>query len=67
MRVPAMSPAEYHSWPSVFMVPIAVTIIGAIVFVVLFNERQFREDSVRIEQEDAAGVGPDGEWAAPAE
>ncbi len=42
-----------HEWAKFFMVPIAVTIIGAIVFAVLFSEKRFREDSARIEQEAA--------------
>lgn len=43
-----------HAWPKFFLVPIAVTIVGAIAYGLLFNERRFQADSARIEQEEAA-------------
>ena len=47
-------PAGGHAWPKIFMVPIVITIIGAIAFVALFSEKKYQADSVRIEAEDAA-------------
>ncbi len=44
-----------HAWAQIFMVPIAVTVLAALVFGGLFNERRFRSDSHRIELEDQAG------------
>ena len=46
-----------HAWPKIFMVPIVITIIGAIAFVVLFSEKHYQADSARIEAEDAATPG----------
>lgn len=45
-----------HAWPKIFLVPIAVTIIAAIAFILLFNEKQYQEDSIRIEAEDQAAL-----------
>ncbi len=45
-----------HNWAMIFLVPIAVTIIAAIAFMALFNERQFQEDSAVIEREDVKAV-----------
>ncbi|MBI2298240.1 MAG: MFS transporter [Armatimonadetes bacterium] len=33
-----------HNWPGVFLLPIIVTTIAAVVFVALFNEKQYQED-----------------------
>jgi nucleoside transporter len=43
-----------HAWPKFFLVPIAVTIIGAIAFALLFRERKFQADSQQVERETAA-------------
>ncbi|NLG41637.1 MAG: nucleoside permease [Phycisphaerae bacterium] len=45
-----------HAWPKFFLVPIVVTILGAIVFAVLFKERQFQTDAAEIEQREAVAV-----------
>ncbi len=41
-----------HAWPKFFVVPIAVTVLGAVAFALLFSERRFQQDSQRVEQED---------------
>ncbi len=43
-----------HAWPKFFLVPIAVTVVAAILFSLLFSERRFQEDSSRIEREAAS-------------
>ncbi|MBP7748284.1 MAG: MFS transporter [Phycisphaerae bacterium] len=45
-----------YAWQKFFLVPIAVTVVGAIAFGLLFSERKFQEDSARIEQETAAAT-----------
>ena len=47
-------PEGGHSWAKVFAIPIAVTAVGGMVFLALFDERRFQEDSLRVEQEAAA-------------
>jgi nucleoside transporter len=47
-------PSGGHAWAKIFLVPIAITLVGVIVFVALFNEHQYQADSARIEAEDAA-------------
>jgi nucleoside transporter len=47
-------PSGGHAWAKIFLVPIVITIVGAIAFVAVFNERQYQADSTRIEAEDAA-------------
>jgi len=42
-----------HAWAKIFLVPIVITVVAAVAFVLLFNERRFREDSERIEREAA--------------
>jgi len=42
-----------HAWAKIFMVPIAVTVVAAITFFAMFNEKQYQEDSARIAAEDA--------------
>lgn len=42
-----------HAWAKIFMVPIAVTIIAAALFLAMFNERRYQEDSLAITSEDA--------------
>ncbi|MFH1746838.1 MAG: MFS transporter [Planctomycetota bacterium] len=49
--------AGTRAWAKIFMVPIIVTVLAAIVFVAMFNERKFQKDSARIEQEDT-GAAP---------
>jgi nucleoside transporter len=39
-----------HSWASIFMIPIIVTVLAAIAFMALFDERRYQEDSERIER-----------------
>jgi nucleoside transporter len=50
------TPAGGHQWANIFLVPIAVTVVAAVVFVVLFNERKFQEDAEKIAQEDSWAV-----------
>lgn len=38
-----------HSWPKIFLVPIAVTVIASIAFIGLFNEKKYQEDSEALE------------------
>lgn len=40
-----------QAWPKFFLVPIAVTLVGALAFALLFSERRFKEDAARIEAE----------------
>jgi len=40
-----------HAWPKFFLVPIAVTVLAALIFALSFNERRFQEDTARIELE----------------
>ena len=47
-----------HNWTLIFTVPIAITVVAGLVFLVLFNERQFREDSERIERGEVEKVYP---------
>lgn len=44
--------AGHREWPKIFMVPIVVTIVAAFIFLALFNEKRFQQDSAAIEQED---------------
>lgn len=34
-----------HAWSKIFMVPIVLTVLAAIVFYILFNEQKFQEDA----------------------
>lgn len=45
-----------HRWAAIFMVPIVLTVLAAIAFVALFNERKYQHDSARILREDEAVV-----------
>ncbi|MCL6474416.1 MAG: MFS transporter [Firmicutes bacterium] len=47
-----------HNWTLIFIVPIAITVVAGLVFLVLFNERQFREDSEHIERGEVEKVYP---------
>ncbi len=45
-------PGGGHRWAAIFMVPIVLTVLAAIVFVALFDERKYQQDSARILRED---------------
>jgi len=45
---------ELHNWPGVFMLPIVVTIVAAVIFAVLFNEQQYQADSVAAHADEQA-------------
>lgn len=45
-------------WPSIFMVPIVVTVIAGIAFLLLFNEKQFQADSAAISAEAEQQAAP---------
>jgi MFS family permease len=49
---------DLHQWSMIFLVPIAVTVISGIAFILLWNERKFQEDSAAIEQQDAPAEQP---------
>jgi len=34
-----------HAWAKIFMVPIVVTVLAAIVFIMLFNEQKYQVDA----------------------
>jgi len=41
-----------HAWPKFFLVPIVVTLVAAIAFRLLFSERRFQEETLRIEEQE---------------
>ena len=43
-------PAGGHAWAKIFMVPIVITVIAAIAFIVLFNEQKYQADVEAIAQ-----------------
>ena len=43
-----------HAWAKIFMVPIAVTVVAAIAFILLFNEQNYQADAEAIEQGTAS-------------
>jgi len=45
-------PGGGHRWAAIFLVPIAVTVLAAIAFVALFNERRYVEASQRVAREE---------------
>jgi len=45
-----------HAWARIFLVPIVITVAAGIVFLALFSERRFRQESDRVEA-DAASTG----------
>lgn len=49
-------PEGGHAWPKIFLVPIVITVVAGIVFLALFSERRFRQESDRVEA-DAASTG----------
>ena len=46
--------AAGHDWAKIFLVPIAITALAGLAFIALFNEKQFKIDAARVEQEAAA-------------
>lgn len=38
-----------HDWTKIFMIPIVITVVAAIVFWALFSERKFQADAARVE------------------
>jgi MFS family permease len=48
-------PGGGHGWAMIFLIPIAITVVAAIVFALAFNERKYQEDSHSIEAADSAG------------
>jgi phosphotransferase system glucose/maltose/N-acetylglucosamine-specific IIC component len=36
-----------HNWAMIFIVPIVVTVVAAVAFISLFNERQFQVDAAK--------------------
>ena len=42
-----------HAWAKIFMIPIVVTVLAAIVFILLFNEQKYQADAEAIEQDTA--------------
>ena len=40
-----------HAWSKIFLLPIILTIIAAILFFILFNERKYQEDAETIEND----------------
>lgn len=45
-----------HHWPRIFMIPIVVTVVAGIAFLLTFNEREFQASAARIDAE-AKGQG----------
>ncbi|HEY3268630.1 MAG TPA: MFS transporter [Armatimonadota bacterium] len=43
-----------HNWAGIFMIPIVVTVVAGIIFLLAFNEKQFSADSAKVKAEDAA-------------
>ncbi|MDP6779533.1 MAG: MFS transporter [Candidatus Latescibacteria bacterium] len=43
-----------HSWPMIFLVPIALTVVAAVVFLAMFDEGRYQADTAVIETEDTA-------------
>jgi nucleoside transporter len=54
------------AWPKIFMVPIVLTVVAAIAFIALFNERRFQERAKEIEAEDAGAAPEEAAAEAPA-
>lgn len=47
-------PTGGHAWPKIFLVPIVITVVAGIVFLALFSERRFRQESDRVEADAAS-------------
>jgi MFS family permease len=45
-----------HAWAKIFLVPIAVTIIAGIAFILMFSEQRYQEDSAAIQQTTDATI-----------
>ena len=43
-------PEGGHAWAKIFMVPIVITVLAAIAFIVLFNEQKYQADAEAVEQ-----------------
>ncbi len=43
-----------HQWSMIFIVPIVVTVLAGLLFILTFDQRQFDEDAARIHAEDNA-------------
>ena len=39
-----------HAWAKIFLVPIVVTIIAGIAFILMFSEKRYQEDTAAIRQ-----------------
>lgn len=46
-----------HDWRLIFAVPITITLVAAIAFTALFNERRFQDDARQIEAAEQAAKG----------
>lgn len=44
-----VTPSGGHDWTKIFMIPIVITVVAAIVFLPLFSERKFQADAARVE------------------
>jgi len=49
-----------HAWAHIFMVPIAITLIAAIAFFLLFDESRYRVDAAQIAREDGVAAEVEG-------
>ena len=44
-----------HAWAKIFMVPIVVTVLAAIAFILLFNEQKYQAD-VEVSEQDTTST-----------
>ncbi|NUP99210.1 MAG: MFS transporter [Armatimonadetes bacterium] len=47
---------NHHDWARIFIVPIVVTVTAGLLFLLTFNERQYRADAARLHEEAADPV-----------
>ena len=47
-------PEGGHAWAKIFLVPIVITVVAGVVFLLLFSEKRFQRESERVEAEAAA-------------
>ena len=47
-------PEGGHAWAKIFMVPIVITVLAAIAFIMLFNEQKYQTDVEAVEQSTAS-------------
>lgn len=47
-------PEGGHAWAKIFLVPIVITVVAGVIFLLLFSEKRFRRESERVETEAAA-------------